>query len=103
MATTVSPTYAQEISGNPAIAPHHAKFFGIRNGIDPDIWDPAEDAHLPRWVLCCSTGKLLPCAPPTPRVEPTARQSPLPTATLAPPPLRTHTTHLPTHPACVFS
>lgn len=48
VATTVSPTYAQEISGAPEIAPHHAKFFGIRNGIDPDIWDPAEDAFLPR-------------------------------------------------------
>ncbi len=44
----VSPTYAIEISGNPAIAPHLEKFYGIRNGIDPDIWDPAEDKFLPR-------------------------------------------------------
>ncbi|KAL4419296.1 hypothetical protein ABPG77_001628 [Micractinium sp. CCAP 211/92] len=48
VATTVSPTYAQEVSGHPAIAPHHGKFWGIRNGIDPDIWDPAEDPLLPR-------------------------------------------------------
>ncbi|GAB4824265.1 hypothetical protein N2152v2_011311, partial [Parachlorella kessleri] len=46
--TTVSPTYAQEISGHPAIAPHHNKFYGIINGIDPDIWDPLEDKFLPR-------------------------------------------------------
>jgi starch synthase len=38
--TTVSPTYALEISGEPAIAPHMSKFLGIRNGIDGDIWDP---------------------------------------------------------------
>lgn len=30
--TTVSPTYAQEVSGHPAIAPHPDKFYGIRNG-----------------------------------------------------------------------
>ncbi|PRW39290.1 Soluble starch synthase chloroplastic amyloplastic isoform A [Chlorella sorokiniana] len=47
VATTVSPTYAEEVSGHPAIAPHHGKFFGIRNGIDPDIWDPSEDPLLP--------------------------------------------------------
>ncbi|KAK9804683.1 hypothetical protein WJX73_010729 [Symbiochloris irregularis] len=45
--TTVSPTYAAEISGNPAIAPHMQKFYGIRNGIDNDIWDPATDRFLP--------------------------------------------------------
>ncbi|KAL6784007.1 SSS3B [Auxenochlorella protothecoides x Auxenochlorella symbiontica] len=48
VATTVSPTYAQEVSGHPAVAPNHAKFHGIRNGIDPEIWDPAEDEFLPR-------------------------------------------------------
>jgi len=48
VATTVSPTYAQEVSGHPAIAPYHEKFYGIRNGIDPDIWNPADDKFLPR-------------------------------------------------------
>ncbi len=47
-APQVSPTYAQEISGHPAIAAHHSKFYGITNGIDPDIWDPSEDRSLPR-------------------------------------------------------
>jgi starch synthase len=43
--TTVSPTYALEISGEPAIAPHMSKFLGIRNGIDGDIWDPQVRIH----------------------------------------------------------
>ncbi|GMH33457.1 hypothetical protein BSKO_01291 [Bryopsis sp. KO-2023] len=47
VATTVSPTYATEVSGNPAVAFHLSKFFGIRNGIDVDIWDPAVDKLLP--------------------------------------------------------
>ncbi|KAK2076899.1 hypothetical protein QBZ16_005127 [Prototheca wickerhamii] len=47
VATTVSPTYALEVSGHPAVAPNHAKFHGIRNGIDQEIWDPAEDEFLP--------------------------------------------------------
>jgi starch synthase len=47
-ATTVSPTYASEISGHPAIAPHLGKMFGVRNGIDQDIWDPHTDPFLPR-------------------------------------------------------
>lgn len=46
--TTVSPTYALEISGEPAIAPHMSKFLGIRNGIDGDIWDPQVDPLIPR-------------------------------------------------------
>ncbi|CAL8472333.1 g11876 [Coccomyxa elongata] len=46
--TTVSPTYATEVSGHPAIAPHMDKFYGIRNGIDQDIWDPTTDRFLPR-------------------------------------------------------
>jgi len=46
-ATTVSPTYAMEISGEPAINPHLSKFHGVRNGIDPDIWDPRVDPFLP--------------------------------------------------------
>jgi len=40
--TTVSPTYAMEVSGNAAVRPHLHKFVGIRNGIDPEIWDPSE-------------------------------------------------------------
>lgn len=47
VATTVSPTYAREVSGQPSIAPHMAKFFGIRNGIDQQIWDPEQDEFLP--------------------------------------------------------
>jgi glycosyltransferase involved in cell wall biosynthesis len=47
VATTVSPTYAQEISGNPAVAPALDKMFGVRNGIDMDIWDPSMDPYLP--------------------------------------------------------
>ncbi|KAL1537324.1 Soluble starch synthase 3, chloroplastic/amyloplastic [Salvia divinorum] len=46
-ATTVSPTYSREVSGNPVIAPHLYKFHGILNGIDPDIWDPYNDKFLP--------------------------------------------------------
>uniref|UniRef100_A0A7N0SWD3 starch synthase n=1 Tax=Kalanchoe fedtschenkoi TaxID=63787 RepID=A0A7N0SWD3_KALFE len=46
-ATTVSQTYAKEVSGNPAIAPHLHKFHGIINGIDPDIWDPSDDKFIP--------------------------------------------------------
>ncbi|KAI3718708.1 hypothetical protein L6452_19590 [Arctium lappa] len=46
-ATTVSPTYSQEVAGNPIIAPHLHKFHGILNGIDPDIWDSYNDKFLP--------------------------------------------------------
>ncbi|XP_009785391.1 soluble starch synthase 3, chloroplastic/amyloplastic [Nicotiana tabacum] len=46
-ATTVSPTYSREVSGNPVIAPHLYKFHGIVNGIDPDIWDPLNDKFIP--------------------------------------------------------
>lgn len=48
-ATTVSPTYAREVSGNPAVAHgvQAGKFHGIRNGIDLDIWDPEGDHFLP--------------------------------------------------------
>ncbi|KAL9671884.1 hypothetical protein QQ045_009457 [Rhodiola kirilowii] len=45
--TTVSQTYAKEVSGNPAIAPHLQKFQGIINGIDPNIWDPSNDKFIP--------------------------------------------------------
>lgn len=47
VATTVSPTYAQEISGHPAVAANLGKMFGVRNGIDVDIWDPSTDKFLP--------------------------------------------------------
>lgn len=46
-AAQVSPTYAREVSGHGAIAPHVGKFHGIRNGIDADIWDPLGDDFLP--------------------------------------------------------
>ncbi|XP_038970385.1 starch synthase 3, chloroplastic/amyloplastic isoform X2 [Phoenix dactylifera] len=46
-ATTVSPTYSKEVSGNPAISPHLFKFHGILNGIDLDIWDPFNDNFIP--------------------------------------------------------
>ncbi|XP_068323950.1 starch synthase 3, chloroplastic/amyloplastic-like [Pyrus communis] len=45
--TTVSNTYAKEVSGNPAIASHLYKFHGIINGIDQDIWDPYDDKFIP--------------------------------------------------------
>jgi starch synthase len=47
VATTVSPTYAMEISGHPAVAPSLGKMFGVRNGVDVDIWDPSSDPFLP--------------------------------------------------------
>eukprot|EP00850_Spirogloea_muscicola_P022200 SM000282S10603 [mRNA] locus=s282:6677:12402:+ [translate_table: standard] len=47
LATTVSPTYAAEISQHGAIKPYLEKFHGIRNGIDPDIWDPLGDDFIP--------------------------------------------------------
>ncbi|KAL3139315.1 hypothetical protein ABBQ38_003653 [Trebouxia sp. C0009 RCD-2024] len=46
--TTVSPTYAAEVSGHPSVAPYMNKFFGIINGIDMDIWDPQSDQFLPK-------------------------------------------------------
>ena len=45
--TTVSPSYAFEVGGHPAVEPHSAKFSGIINGIDTDIWDPLYDQFLP--------------------------------------------------------
>jgi starch synthase len=47
--TTVSPSYAGEVSGHPAVsgATAYGKFHGVRNGIDPEIWDPDTDQFLP--------------------------------------------------------
>jgi glycogen synthase len=43
----VSQTYSREVAGHGAIAPHREKFYGILNGIDPDIWDPYTDNCIP--------------------------------------------------------
>jgi hypothetical protein len=43
----VSPTYAAEVGGNPILASHGHKFHGIRNGIDPELWDPENNRWLP--------------------------------------------------------
>ena len=53
--TTVSPTYAREIQ-TPAfgwgldglLQSRAGVLTGILNGVDPDIWDPGYDAHLPQ-------------------------------------------------------
>ena len=45
--TTVSPTYAWEIGGNPAIASNNSKLVGIINGIDQEIWTPENCQFLP--------------------------------------------------------
>lgn len=49
-----------QVSGHPSIAPHMVKFYGIRNGIDQDIWDPLEDAFLPRCAPGINPEPLLP-------------------------------------------
>ncbi|KAF6993850.1 hypothetical protein CFC21_010678 [Triticum aestivum] len=51
-ATTVSPTYSRDVAGHGAIAPHREKFYGILNGIDPDIWDPYTDNFIPVPYTC---------------------------------------------------
>lgn len=56
--TTVSPTYAAEVSGHPSVAPHMNKFFGIINGIDMDIWDPQSDQFLPKQVCLLAAPQL---------------------------------------------
>ena len=48
-ATTVSRTYRDEVSGHESIHENLGKFHGVVNGIDPDIWDPANDDFLPRY------------------------------------------------------
>ena len=50
-ATTVSPTYAKEILTTATFQAHDLEkrgrtIVGIRNGIDPNIWDPQEDSVL---------------------------------------------------------
>jgi starch synthase len=52
--TTVSPTYAREIQtreqgcGLDGLLRHRAgQLSGILNGVDPEVWAPAGDAHLP--------------------------------------------------------
>jgi starch synthase len=46
-ATTVSPTYAEEISNHNAISHSKGKMVGIRNGIDVELWDPLTDEFMP--------------------------------------------------------
>ncbi|MBK7976746.1 MAG: glycogen synthase [Deltaproteobacteria bacterium] len=52
--TTVSPTHARELltpAGGRGLAPfvsaREADLFGILNGIDEDVWDPALDRYIP--------------------------------------------------------
>ena len=52
--TTVSPGYAREIVTREhgcglegALAGRGDRLIGIRNGLDPELWDPAEDSYLP--------------------------------------------------------
>lgn len=54
LVTTVSPTYAQELLtpqfafGFEGILRHRAAdLVGILNGVDTDVWNPADDRHLP--------------------------------------------------------
>ncbi len=52
-----------QVAGDPAVAPQLGKFMGVRNGIDIDIWDPENDAFLPRTYGPDSVveGKVTPC------------------------------------------
>ena len=47
IATTVSPTYADEVRSHHAVEPSRETFVGIRNGIDTEIWNPSADQFLP--------------------------------------------------------
>jgi glycogen synthase len=57
----VSNTYSREVSGHGAIAPHLSKFFGILNGIDPEIWDPYNDNFIPVYCWSWSSTYILYC------------------------------------------
>jgi starch synthase len=52
--TTVSPTYAGEIKYTDqsfglghTLHVHESKFGGVLNGIDYELWNPANDVHIP--------------------------------------------------------
>lgn len=52
--TTVSPRYADEVRTSnmghglqPVLNTHHAKFSGVLNGIDYNVWNPEIDRHIP--------------------------------------------------------
>lgn len=65
--TTVSETYAREILTEPegrglegVLTHHQSKLFGIINGVDYSIWNPATDQHIPsRFDPHNMTGKRL--------------------------------------------
>ena len=53
LVTTVSPTYSREIQTpefgcglNAALSSRHDDLFGILNGVDTEVWNPATDPHL---------------------------------------------------------
>jgi starch synthase len=55
LVTTVSPSYAREIQTpwfgeglDPVLRSRRSDLFGVLNGIDTALWDPAADPHLPR-------------------------------------------------------
>ncbi len=57
MLTTVSPTYAREIRQQGEgleddLEARASDLFGVLNGIDQDLWDPAFDPHL--WAQYCA-------------------------------------------------
>ena len=47
VATTVSPSYANEVSDHSSVRDNQHKFMGIINGIDTEIWNPSDDEFLP--------------------------------------------------------
>jgi starch synthase len=62
--TTVSPTYAEEIRWTPegmgmqpALQSKGADVLGVLNGIDPSIWSPMADEHIPLPYDATSIGK----------------------------------------------